>query len=241
MQHGNYDDFWKARNIRPHLKNIKPAVMTVGGWFDAENLFGALEVYRNAREELARDRQSTRDGPVGPRRLGRAASGSKLGDVPFNAKTAEFYREKIEFPFFEYHLKGKGKPRASRRPGSSRRARTSGGSTQTWPPKQAQAEVALLPCGRASLCDAPAGATSRRARLDEYVSDPAQPVPFIDTTAIGMAQEYMTADQRFASRRPDVLVYRDRRARRGRDASPGRSRSTSSSRRRGPTPTGSSS
>ena len=51
MQHGNYDDWWKARNIRQHVKNIKPAVLTVGGWFDAENLFGALETFKATRGE----------------------------------------------------------------------------------------------------------------------------------------------------------------------------------------------
>ena len=59
MQHGTYDDFWKARNLRPHLKNIKPAVMTVGGWFDAENLFGALETYKDVEADQPRRRPTS--------------------------------------------------------------------------------------------------------------------------------------------------------------------------------------
>ena len=110
MQHGTYDDFWKARNLRPHLKNIKPAVMTVGGWFDAENLFGALETYKTIE---ANSPPTSNILVMGPWRHGgwSRGDGDALGDVPFNAKTAEFYREKIELPFFEYYLKGKGEPK----------------------------------------------------------------------------------------------------------------------------------
>ncbi len=106
-QHGTYDDYWKARNILPHLKHIKPAVMTVGGWFDAEDLFGPLQVYAY----IAKDSPETNNRLVmGPWIHGGWARGEglNLGDVPFNAKTSEFFREHIELPFFEYHLKGKG-------------------------------------------------------------------------------------------------------------------------------------
>ncbi len=110
-QHGTYDQFWKDRNIRPHLKDIKPAVMTVGGWYDAENLFGALEVFRRV------DKQSPKTSNrlvMGPWWHGAWTEPdvSKLGDVAFNANTASFYQEKIEFPFFEHYLKGKKEPEA---------------------------------------------------------------------------------------------------------------------------------
>lgn len=107
MRHGTYDDFWKARNLRPHLKNIKPAVMTVGGWFDAENLFGALETYIQVEQSSP---GITNMLVMGPWRHGgwNGDDGSKLGDVAFNSKVSAFYREKIELPFFEFHLKGKG-------------------------------------------------------------------------------------------------------------------------------------
>ena len=91
MRHGTYDEFWKSRNIRPHLKNVKPAVMTVGGWFDAENLFGALETYKSIE---ARNPQTVNTLVMGPWRHGGWArgTGSFFGDIPFNAKTSEFYR-----------------------------------------------------------------------------------------------------------------------------------------------------
>ena len=109
MKHGTYDEFWQARNLRPHLKNIKPAVMTVGGWFDAEDLFGALETFKARREATA---PATGNHLVmGPWYHGgwaRRRRRPRSATLPFNAKTGEFYREKIELPFFEYHLKGKG-------------------------------------------------------------------------------------------------------------------------------------
>jgi len=106
MAHETYDDFWKARNLRPHLRNIKPAVMTVGGWFDAENLYGALNVYRSRAAEPGRD-QHARDGAVFHGGWSRA-DGDSLGDVTFGSKTSVFYREKIEAPFFNHYLKGQG-------------------------------------------------------------------------------------------------------------------------------------
>ena len=88
MEHGTYDEFWQARNLRPHLKNIQPAVMTVGGWFDAENLFGALETYRSV-ERLNPDCDNTI--VMGPwSHGGWGGSGESLGDVSFNANTGEY-------------------------------------------------------------------------------------------------------------------------------------------------------
>src|SRR5438046_5946674 len=98
MKHGTYDDFWQARNLRPHLKRIKPAVMTVGGWFDAENLFGALEEYKTVE---ASSLGATNVLVMGPWRHGgwSGGDGALLGPVPFNSKTAAYFREHIEFPF----------------------------------------------------------------------------------------------------------------------------------------------
>ena len=109
MTHGTYDEFWQARNLRPHLRNIKPAVLTVGGWFDADNLFGALETFRRIE---AASPDTTNLLVMGPWEhggwVGGRSDGSSLGHVSFNARTAEFYREKMELPFFEFSLKGKG-------------------------------------------------------------------------------------------------------------------------------------
>jgi putative CocE/NonD family hydrolase len=202
-QHANYDEWWKARNLRPHLKHIKPAVLTVGGWYDAENLFGALEVYRN----LAKNSPSTDSHLVmGPWVHGGwyRGEGSRLGDVTFNTPTAEYYQSKIEFPFFEHHLKHTGK---------FEEAKTwifeTGGNTwhkfETWPPPEAEARSYYFVADGGLSTTAPTEKSADES--DEYVSDPSHPVPFLEMIGTGMTREYMTADQRFASRRPDVLDY----------------------------------
>ncbi|HEV3236320.1 MAG TPA: CocE/NonD family hydrolase, partial [Gemmataceae bacterium] len=106
IKHETYDDFWKARNLRSHLKDIKPEVMTVGGWFDAENLFGALEVFNTIKRDSPKSKNYLVMGPWVHGGWSRG-DGAKLGDVSFNAKTSEYYRDNIEFPFFEGRLKDK--------------------------------------------------------------------------------------------------------------------------------------
>lgn len=202
MQHGTYDDFWKSRDLRPHLQHIQPAVLTVGGWFDAENLFGALETYKQIEASSPQSVNILVMGPWKHGQWGRDA-GLSLGHVQFNAKTGDYYREKIEFPFFQYHLKGKGEmkhPEAWVFETGTNQWR----QEEKWPPKAAKPQAWYLNShGRLAISQPE---TSTEA-FDEYVSDPAKPVPFIDWTEIGMAAEYMVADQRFATRRPDVLVY----------------------------------
>ena len=204
MQHGNYDDFWKARDIRPHLKNIRPAVMTVGGWFDAEDLFGALEVYRQIEKSSPKTTNIIVMGPWCHGGWSRP-DGSKLGDVTFGSNTAEFYREQIEFPFFEFHLKGietESLPEAYMFETGTNVWR----KHDVWPPQAAiRKSFYLREQGRLETNSPPTEAAS--VEYDEYQSNPNRPVPFIEKIAMGMPIEYMTADQRFASRRPDVLVY----------------------------------
>jgi putative CocE/NonD family hydrolase len=203
MRHGNYDDFWKARNLRPHLKDIRPAVMTVGGWFDAENLFGALETYKTVE---ANSPGGTNILVMGPWSHGgwSRGDGETLGHVRFDAKTSAFYRESIELPFFEAHLKDKKGPKLPEafvfETGTNQWRRY-----DTWPPKGAEAQALYLQdAGRLGF-EPPA--ESGPEAFDEYVSDPARPVPYFDRVAIGMAPEYMVGDQRSAAQRPDVLVY----------------------------------
>jgi putative CocE/NonD family hydrolase len=204
MKHGTYDDWWKARNIRQHLRAIKPAVMTVGGWFDAENLFGALEVYRNVKKNSPKTSNRLVMGPWVHGGWSRG-DGSKLGDVPFNAKTSEFYREHIELPFFEHHLKGKGT--AVRREAWVFETGTHvWRKYDVWPPRNVKPRSFYFRPG-GKLGNRPPESENPENGHDEYTSDPRRPVPSLDKIAIGMAKEYMTADQRFASRRPDVLVY----------------------------------
>lgn len=204
MRHGSYDEFWKARNLRPHLKNVKPAVLTVGGWFDAENLFGALETYRNVEKQSPGCANTI---VMGPWVHGGwvAGDGASLGDASFAAKTGEFYREKIEFPFFEHYLKDKGKdvrPEAWMFQTGTNQWR----QYAAWPPQEAKPRELYVRAGGKLAFDAPTAA-DRDPGYDEYPSDPRRPVPYMERIETVMAPEYMTADQRFASRRPDVLVY----------------------------------
>ena len=204
MQHGTNDEFWQARNIRAHMTNISPAVMTVGGWFDAENLFGALELYQRM-ESTGPDKENVL--VMGPWRHGGWASGSgdSYGDIPFNSETSAFYRETIEFPFFEYHLKAADQHRNPEawvfEMGANRWRKH-----EEWPPSKAVAKSIYLDAGGKLRWERTGKPTGQP--YDEYLSDPAKPVPFINKVATGMVAEYMVADQRFAATRPDVLVYR---------------------------------
>jgi uncharacterized protein len=202
MEHPNYDAWWQARNTRPHLRDIKPAVMTVGGWFDAEDLFGALNTYKSVEKQSPGAYNILVMGPWFHGGWSRG-DGEGLGDVRFGSKTSAFYRENIELPFFNYYLKDKGAmklPEAYVFETGSNKWKT----YDQWPPANAHSQALYIrPNGELSLSQ-PAGVDNS---FDEYISDPAKPVPFINNINIGMTREYMVDDQRFASRRPDVLTY----------------------------------
>jgi len=240
LKHPNYDEFWQARNLRPHLKNVKTAVMTVGGWYDAEDLFGPLAVYK----------ETERQNPdifnvlvMGPWFHGQWSStdGDRLGAVEFDGKSGEYYRQNIELPFLKHYLMDEAR-------GASGEARDQGGGGQgtgnaeraaiseerspgkaeqakfdlaeanvfetgrnqwrrfdAWPPKETVEKTLYLhPGGRLSF-DPPQEDEQRG--FDEYVSDPARPVPYIGFVSTRRPNDYMLGDQRFASTRPDVLVY----------------------------------
>jgi uncharacterized protein len=201
MRHGTYDEFWQSRNLRPHLKQIKPAVLTVGGWFDAENLFGAQQVFKSIEKAGPVNWNGIAMGPWFHGGWSRS-DGDKLGNVSFNAKTSEFYRDNIEFPFFMYWLKDKGDPNLPKaymfETGSNLWRRY-----DQWPPKTAQERELYFGERGALGWIAPTSGEG----FDEYVSDPAHPVPYIANISTRMTPAYMTDDQRFAATRPDVLVY----------------------------------
>jgi putative CocE/NonD family hydrolase len=203
MQHANYDDFWKSRNLRPHLRGIKPAVLTVGGWYDAENLYGALEVYRSVESQSP---GATNLLVMGPWLHGgwSRGDGASLGPIPFNSNTSAYYREMIEFPFFQYYLKGKGSP-AFPEAWVFETGTNQWRQYDNWPPKKTRPRSLYLHAG-GKLGDKAPEDTGEQA-FDEYVSDPAHPVPFLEDIVTRMTGDYMIQDQRFASRRPDVLVY----------------------------------
>ncbi|MPQ56435.1 CocE/NonD family hydrolase [Duganella sp. FT27W] len=198
-----YNDFWKTRNIAPHLKNIKAAVLTVGGWYDAEDLQGPLTTYH----AIKRNNPAIYSGLVmGPWSHGawRRYDGQSLGSVQFGARTGEYFRKNIEFPFFEQHLKGVANPSKA-----EVHAFETGSNVwreyAAWPPKQAQTRTLYLGANGTLAWQQPAAGGDG---FDEYVADPRKPVPYTGYPAIGVPKEYMVGDQRFASSRTDVLTYR---------------------------------
>ena len=203
IEHATYDDFWKARDIAPHLKNIKAAVLTVGGWYDAEDLQGPLTTYAT----IKRNNPGIYSGLVmGPWSHGGWSryDGKSLGHVQFGAKTGEYFRNQIELPFFEQHLKGVPNKNVS-----EVYAFETGSNVwrnyAAWPPKQSEARTLYLgPNGTLDWKQPAAGAAQA---FDEYVADPRKPVPYTAYPATGVPQEYMVGDQRFAATRPDVLTF----------------------------------
>jgi putative CocE/NonD family hydrolase len=203
IQHPNYDEYWKTRDLRYGVKNVKPAMMTVGGWFDAEDLFGALKLY-DAIEKQAKTPQNML--VMGPWYHGQWGndSGSRLGHLSFNSNTGDFYRDEIEFPFFRFHLKETGEmklPKAYMFETGTNQWR----KFDAWPPKTVTPRTMYFHPDGKLLFQPVAGSA---AAFDEYVSDPNRPVPFTPGIAKQMTREHMLDDQRFASSRPDVLVYK---------------------------------
>lgn len=202
VEHGALDAFWQARDPRPRYKDVKPAVMTVGGWFDAEDLWGALETYRAIEKQSPGAENVLVMGPWSHGGWART-EGDHLGDVTFHAKTSDFYRDRIEFPFFQRHLSG--------RPGAAppeawifETGTNVWASYDAWPPRDAKPRTFYLGAGGALLDREPAASADA---ADTWVSDPNKPVPYHPTPSLEVLKDFMTADQRFASRRPDVVTY----------------------------------
>ena len=199
--HPNYDEFWQKRNLRPFLKDIKPAVLTVGGWFDAENLHGALQVYQTVEKNSSKTNNKLVMGPWVHGGWNKS-KGLGLGDMSFKSNTSTYYQDSIEFPFFESHLRNKttdNLPEAS----VFETGTNVWKSYETWPPKQTKESVLYL-----SNNETLRPFENKSLTFEEYTSDPNKPVPYMVNSEIGMQREYMVADQRFTSTRPDVLVYK---------------------------------
>ncbi|HEY1025211.1 MAG TPA: CocE/NonD family hydrolase [Sphingobacteriaceae bacterium] len=201
MSHGNYDDFWKARNIRPHLTDIKPATMVVGGFFDAEDTFGALATYQAIEKQNANNNNMLVMGPWFHGGWARS-TGEQFGDINFGQPTSTWYQQHVEFPFFQYHLKSRPAPELPEalvfETGANEWKRF-----EAWPPKNAVSKNLYFHADGKLSFQAPKASNS----FDEYVSDPNKPVPYEDGIHLRRTREYMIGDQRFASRRPDVMVY----------------------------------
>ena len=203
MAHPNRDEFWQKREILPHLKNVAPAVMTVAGWYDAEDLYGSFKTYQTIERQNPNANNVL---VVGPWIHGGWASGDgdRLGSVPFGSKTAAFYRAEIEFPFFEKYLKD-----AEHSAPAEATVFETGSNTwrrfDHWPPRGVAVKTLYVGSGGKLSYEPPCPAANDS--YDEFVSDPAKPVPYTESITSRMTVEYMAEDQRFAARRPDVLVY----------------------------------
>ncbi len=203
MEHGDYDKYWKEQNVLQYLNNIKHPILNVAGWFDAEDFYGPMSIY-DTIEEKNPDNKSIL--VVGPWLHGGWArmDGDSLGNIRFGSKTGAYFRERIEFPFFLYHLKGKGDldlPEALVFETGSNRWR----SYDRWPPQAAQEKnLYFFPNGKLSF--SPPVQNTEDA-FDSYISDPDKPVPFSAEIRTSQGHLWMVEDQRFAASRPDVLVY----------------------------------
>lgn len=200
MAHPNYDDFWKERNILPKLKNIGCATMTVGGWYDNEDLYGALETYRSIETQNPTIFNVLVVGPWDHGGWSRA-DGDWLGTAYFEQKTGQYYREKLELPFFNYHLKGKGDL------GDLKEINWFDTGSNEWkltdkPLQTKEMSLNLRAGGKAVLDESAPPKT-----FDSYISDPAKPVPYTQKIVSNYPRDFMTEDQRFVAGRPDVLVY----------------------------------
>jgi putative CocE/NonD family hydrolase len=202
VAHGNYDEYWKARDARPRMTNVNCPVLMVGGWFDAEDLYGALTVYQHIGAQNPGARNILVMGPWSHGEWG-SGKGSKLGTTSFGSNTSEFFREHVELPFFNHYLKETGDD------GLAAAVVFETGVNQwrhfdSWPPKNVAAKTLYFREEGRLAFEPPAD--SQKA-FDEYVSDPARPVPFTDRIVARTPADYVVEDQRFAARRPDVLVY----------------------------------
>jgi uncharacterized protein len=197
-RHNTYDAFWQARDLSRHLDKVKCAVLVVGGWYDAEDLEGPFRVFEAVGK--TNPQVTLVEGPWVHGGWMRS-EGDHLGDVPFNAKTAEYYRAHVQFPFFEHYLKGKGEAQPKAvvfETGANVWHRLA-----AWPPKNAAAKTLYFHADGKLSFEAPTEAASK----DEYLSDPNHPVPFVGYTTDTVPQRFMVDDQRFASERPDVVTY----------------------------------
>ncbi len=209
LEHPTYDEFWSARALAQYMHHVTPAALFIGGWFDAEDLSGPLKLFRAVD---AGGPQSPNTLVMGPWRHGgwSRGDGNTLGNLNFASKTGEFCRDQIELPFFIEHLKDPKKDSRESKPVEFPKAWVFQTGTNQWerydqwPPKTATQRKLHLSANGVLQFDAEPSASSG---YDEYLSDPAKPVPVIGYAGPGMPGDYMTADQRFAATRPDVLVY----------------------------------
>jgi len=201
MAHPNYDQYWKNRNILPKLKNIKCATMTVGGWYDNEDLYGALRTYEHIERQNPGIFNTLVVGPWDHGGWSRA-DGDWLGTAYFTQKTGDYYRRNFEIPFFNHFLKDKGDISRIKEVNLFDTGSHEWRSFDDYEPTNGVDTALYLKADGGLSFDMP-----RATGYDEYVSDPSNPVPYTQKITRNYARDFMTEDQRFVAGRPDVLVY----------------------------------
>ncbi|MCX2837735.1 CocE/NonD family hydrolase [Salinimicrobium sp. MT39] len=206
-EHPNYDEFWQKRGIVQHLKDIKPAVMVVGGLFDAEDLYGPFNIY----ETIEKNGDTYNMLVMGPWSHGdwaRKKDRQAIGNVYFGDNISENYQKEVETLFFNHFLKGEADehlalPEAYMFDTGLMEWKT----YEAWPPKMAKKKAFYLGDDQ-QLIAGPVAVPAVASGAETFISDPNKPVPYSeDIKMVFTPRKYMTDDQRFAARRPDVLVY----------------------------------
>ncbi|MCH8286456.1 CocE/NonD family hydrolase, partial [candidate division KSB1 bacterium] len=203
MEHGVYDDYWLSKNVMKDMYNVTFPVLNVVGWFDAEDYYGALNVYYSIEEKNPDNKNILVAGPWSHGGWGRG-SGDRLYQLRFDSNTSEYFRTNIQFPFFNYYLKDKGTlniPEAQVFITGSNQWR----SFDTWPPKEAEVRNLYFHAGGVLSFNPPSETSSDS--FDSFVSDPDNPVRYTAERRGSQGNRWIIEDQRFASGRPDVLVY----------------------------------
>jgi len=204
MNHPNYDEWWQARNPRNFVTNVKPAILVVGGLFDAEDCFGAWNLYKAIEQKSPLTESRLVMGPWFHGGWGGRSDGTYLGNIRFGKKTSEYYQQHIEIPFFNFYLKLKGTVRDIAEATVFFSGENEWHNLKSWPPENVEYKKLYTANGSGlSFIETKNAA----ATYSEYISDPEHPVPYTEDVHPGRTREYMTDDQRFASRRPDVLSF----------------------------------
>lgn len=202
--HPDYDEWWQARNPRNFVTNVKPAMLVVGGLFDAEDCFGAWYLYKAIEEKNKNTDNRLVMGPWFHGGWGGRSDGSFLGNARFGKKTSEYYQRNIEIPFFNFYLKLKGTVHDIAEANIFFTGENEWRKLTVWPPNNVEYKnIYLHADGKLSF----ENKAAKGNMYSEYISDPAHPVPYTEDVGGGRTREYMTDDQRFASRRTDVLTF----------------------------------
>lgn len=203
-EHPNYNEFWQKRNILPYLDDIDHAVMTVGGWYDAEDLAGPLNIYKTIESNNPDNKNTIVMGPWSHGDWARERGHQIVGNIYFGDSISTFYQKEIEFNFFTKYLKGEDQPKLPEAYMFDTGLKE-WKKFEVWPPTNIKPVTLSFAEDGTLLIDTP---TQSEETYFEYISDPAKPVPYTeDIKVVFTPRQYMTGDQRFAGRRPDVLVF----------------------------------